>query len=99
MTEVSNLEINKRSNGERPNLGVSKIGNENWFISKGKYENSQISSGSEYRMDGQFQNWQFLDPNFGFPKWDHSKNLFILQFRQFQDLQFNKFKIFQFRKF
>ena len=42
MADVLNLEIHERSNGEPPNLGVTKIGNdnwENWFISKGKYKN------------------------------------------------------------
>ena len=44
MADVSNLKINERSNVERPNLRVTKIANKNWeswFISKGKYENSQ----------------------------------------------------------
>ena len=34
MADVSNLKINERSNVERPNLRVTKIGNENcenWF--------------------------------------------------------------------
>ena len=30
MADVSNLKINEWSNIERPNLQVTKIGNENW---------------------------------------------------------------------
>ena len=42
MADVSNLKINERTNVERLNLRVAKIGNkncENGFITKGKYEN------------------------------------------------------------
>ena len=34
----------------------------------------KIASSVEYRMDEQFQNCQFLEPNFDFPNW---KNLEI----------------------
>ena len=30
-------------------------------------EIAKIASSAEYRMDEQFQNCQFLEPNFGFP--------------------------------
>ena len=36
-------------------------------MSKGKYENWKNYENAEYRMDEQFQNYQFLEPNFGFP--------------------------------
>ena len=42
MSDISNLNINERSNVEPPNLRVTEIRSkiwENWFISKGKYEN------------------------------------------------------------
>ena len=42
MAAISNLKINEHSNVNRLNLRVTKVGNknrENWFISKGKYEN------------------------------------------------------------
>ena len=29
----------------------------------------KIASSAEYRMDEQFQNCQFLEPNFDFPNW------------------------------
>ena len=32
MVDVSNLKINKRWNVERPNLRVTKIGNNNWKV-------------------------------------------------------------------
>ena len=76
MADISNLKINERSNVERPNLRDTETGNknwENWFISKGKCENGQIVSSKECRMDGQFQNWQFLEPNFGFANWKDLK--------------------------
>ena len=44
MANVSNLRINQRSNVERPNLRVTKIGNKNledWFVSKGENKNWQ----------------------------------------------------------
>ena len=31
----------------------------------------KIASGAEYRMDEQFQNWQFLEPNFDFSNWKY----------------------------
>ena len=44
MVDVENLKINKRLDVKGTNLRITKIGNqiwENWFISKGKYENWQ----------------------------------------------------------
>ena len=32
MAEISNLITNNRKNAERPNLRVTKIGNENWEV-------------------------------------------------------------------
>ena len=29
----------------------------------------KIAHGAEYQMDEKFQNFQILDPNFGFPNW------------------------------
>ena len=41
----------------------------------------KIVSSAKYRMDEQFQNWQFLEANFGFPNWTNSRILLIIQFR------------------
>ena len=44
MADVTNLKFNKRSNVEQAILQVTNVENqnwENWFISKGKYENWQ----------------------------------------------------------
>ena len=43
----------------------------------------EIASNAEYRMDEQFQNWQFLEPSFGFPNLKNSRNLLIFQFGTF----------------
>ena len=43
----------------------------------------RIASSAEYWMDEQFQNFQFLEPNFGFPNWKKSRNLLIFQLRPF----------------
>ena len=40
---------------------MKKIKHRNWFILKGEYENWQIKSGVEYRIDEQLQNF----PGFG----------------------------------
>ena len=48
---------------------------------------SKIASSAEYRMDEQFQNCQFLEPNFDFPDWIKSWNFLIFQFGRFQKLQ------------
>ena len=34
----------------------------------------KIVSSAEYRMDEQFQNFQFLELNFDFPNWQKSRN-------------------------
>ena len=50
----------------------------------------EIASIAEYRTDEQFQNCQFLEPNFNFPNWKKSRNFFIFQFGQLQKLQILK---------
>ena len=51
----------------------------------------KIASSAEYRMNEQFQNCQFLEPNFGFPNFE---NLEICEFSNLDNS-----KNFQFRKF
>ena len=45
----------------------------------------KIASSVEYRMDEQFHNWKFLEPNFGYPNYKNSRNLLIFQFEKFQE--------------
>ena len=52
----------------------------------------KIVSSAEFRMDEQFQNFQFLEPNFDFPNWKKSRDFLFFQFRQFQILQTSKIK-------
>ena len=42
----------------------------------------KIASSAEYRIDKQFQNCQFLEPNFGFPNRKNSRTFSIFQFKQ-----------------
>ena len=42
----------------------------------------KMASSAEYRMEEQFQNYQFLEPNFGFPNWENARSLLIFQFKQ-----------------
>ena len=61
----------------------------------------KTASSAEYQMDEEFQNCQFLEPNFGFPNWKYSRNLFIFYFvhsKNFQFRKFQKFVIWQFLK-
>ena len=51
----------------------------------------KTASSAEYQMDEQFQNWQFLEPNFGFPNWKYGRNLFIFYFGHSKNFQFGKF--------
>ena len=44
----------------------------------------EIASSTEYWMDEEFQNCQYLESKFAFPNWKNSRNLLIFQFRQFQ---------------
>ena len=44
----------------------------------------KIASSAKYRMDDQFQNFLFLEPNFGFPNWKNSRSLLIFQFKKFR---------------
>ena len=41
-------------------------------------------------MQEQFQNCQFLEPNFNFPNWTKSRNLIIVQFGRFQKISILK---------
>ena len=52
----------------------------------------KIASSAAYRMDEQFQNFQFLEPNFDFPNWKKSRNFLIFQFGQFQKPQIWKIR-------
>ena len=67
----------------------------------------KIVSSAENQMDGQFQNCQFLEPNFDFTNWknfeissfsnlDNSKNFNL---GNFKNLQFGKLKKNQFGNF
>ena len=47
--------------------------------------NGKIASSAEYLMHEQFQNCQFLEPNFGFLNGKNSRNLLIIQFGIFQE--------------
>ena len=42
----------------------------------------KIANSAEYRMDEQFVNCQFLEPNFGFPNEKNFRSLLIFQFKQ-----------------
>ena len=44
-------------------------------------------SSAKYRRDEQFQNWQFLEPNFDITNW----NLLIFQFEKFKKFPFRNF--------
>ena len=72
---------------ERPNLRVTNIENK---LRKLIYIEGQIWELAKFRMDEQFQNCQFSQPNFGFLNWKNSRNLLIAQFGQFQKLWFWK---------
>ena len=37
----------------------------------------KIESSATYRMDEEFWNWQFLEPNFGFQNLKNDRNLLI----------------------
>ena len=50
------------------------------------------ASSAEYRIDEQFQNCQFSEPNFDFPNWKNSRNFLILLFGQFKKLQIWKIR-------
>ena len=52
----------------------------------------KMASSAEYRMDKQFQNFQFLKPNFGF------SSFLVVQFGQFQKFLSWKVQKFGFRK-
>ena len=56
----------------------------------------KIASSAGYRMDGQFQNCQFLEPNFDFPNW---KIFNCDNFKNFQCGKFDKFAISKILKF
>ena len=47
----------------------------------------KIASSKEYRMDEQFRNCEFSEPNFDFPSWEKSRNFLIFLFAQFQKFQ------------
>ena len=59
---ISNWKINERSNVERLNLRVINIGKKIQKIDSYQRTNmriSKIANSAEYRMDEQFQGWQF----------------------------------------
>ena len=43
----------------------------------------KIASSVEYRIDEQFQNCQFLEPNFDSSNWKKSQDILIFQFENF----------------
>ena len=60
----------------------------------------KIVSSTEYRMEEQFRNCQFLETNFDFSYWKKIWNFLIFRFGQFQKLQIWKsWKIFNLENF
>ena len=60
MADISNLEINERTNVEQPNLRES-LQQKMKFISKGNMKIGKIATVAEYQMDEQFQNWLIFE--------------------------------------
>ena len=62
----------------------------------------KITSSAEYRIEEQFQNCQFLEPNVGFPNWKNSGSLLICQFNQIPKIpnleNFKNVEFWNFRK-
>ena len=52
----------------------------------------KIASSAKYSIDEQFQNFQFLQPNFGFSNWIFLINMLSFQFGQFQKIWIWKFR-------
>ena len=55
----------------------------------------KISSSTEYRMDDQLQNWQFLESNLGFSNWKNLENCqfsYLDNSQNSENFQFGKFK-------
>ena len=63
MAGYSNFKLNKRSNAERPNLPVTKIGNQSTNIRIEK-----ISSSAKYQMDEKLQKLPIFRAKFWFSK-------------------------------
>ena len=95
ITDVSNWKIYKRSmwNGRIYELLKSEIRNEKINLwQRANMRIGKMASSAEYRMDKQFQNFQFLKPNFGF------SSFLVVQFGQFQKFLSWKVQKFGFRK-
>ena len=60
-------------------IKVKELKGWNSFIWKANMRIGKIASSAEYRMDEQFQNCEFSEPNFDFRNWKKSRNFLIFQ--------------------